>query len=149
MTLTPVVAVSVQAGRTWLVVALDEKLALNTLRRVLQPDPSDTLGSRSDLTRMREAKVGYSSFFTLEGFTKFFGALGPTVSPSLSPAELKRAMPNHGTTPMFIDLQTQTEGPSAKVRVTVPRGSLADGVALTISLMAQGISALKAPSIDE
>jgi hypothetical protein len=134
-TVNPVIASASARGKTWFVVALNDTLAVSKLKQLVNADPKDSLGQRTDLAVLHQVKPMLASFSSLSGFLGLFGFALETAAKG-AVADIERAMPHKGKTPFFVDMLPSAEGPSLQYRFTVPKDVIEDATAAGISLVA-------------
>jgi hypothetical protein len=132
------VAVVPDGGRTWLVVAMDDRLLVDRAKAVVASGMAPRLSTRSDISALKGQpaySAGYVSLLVAKGLLQ---ALLLGEGKSIREADsLLSTLPHHGTTPMsYRTIMTGDEkGHRAEFSITVPRAIFDDAAAAVPSLM--------------
>jgi hypothetical protein len=131
-----------ESARTWVILGGDKTQLAKTVLAATEAAPlAGKLGSRSDLSALKEGKYTSGSFTTLQSFLEpFFGGAArlPFDSDAKRSASEARSMlestPNRGKTPILFTSDVALEnGVSWRSRFDVPKGVIEDAIVLVAS----------------
>ncbi|MET0592615.1 MAG: hypothetical protein ABW133_07950 [Polyangiaceae bacterium] len=131
-----------ESARTWIALGGDKAQLVKTVLAASEGGPaSGKLGSRSDLTAMKDGKYAAASFTTLQSFVEsIFGGISKM---SLDPDSAKSAAearsslestPNRGKTPILFTSEVALEnGITWRGKFDVPKGVIEDAIVMAAS----------------
>lgn len=126
--------VLIEGDMTWMVVALDEQLALRKLQQVLGDAPEDQLRGRTDLAYVQQVPAAWAvTMATLEGILRRTGEMmdnGNWVANTL------RGLPHQGRVPLVVHAEAEPT-PVFRLRFHVPRAFVEDASVAGVSAAAQ------------
>lgn len=129
------VVLAPDGGRTWMGASFDEALVASRLAAVRKAAPkTGQLVSREGLEPLRITRAISGGFFTLQSLAEGIGPLALAAQRSdVAVADVFRAMPNHGETPMFQFTRVET-GPVLAMTASMPKAVVKDLVAGALQL---------------
>ncbi len=124
--------VLIEGDMTWMVVALDEQLALRKLQQVLQGSSEEQLRGRTDLAHTRQLTATWAaSMATLEGVLRHTG----TLMDATGMTTMLRGLPHQGRVPLVIQAEAE-QTPVFRLRFRVPRAFVEDASVAAVSAAA-------------
>lgn len=124
--------VLIEGDMTWMVVALDEQLALRKLQQVLRGSSEEQLRGRTDLAHTRQLTATWAvTMATLEGVLRHTGNL---VDATWT-ANMLRGLPHQGRVPLVVQAEAE-QTPVFRLRFRVPRAFVEDASVAAVSAAA-------------